>query len=677
MIGKILRRLLLIILALVLALGTWLGWEAYHVYSGVSKLTGVVVPRTRHEGVARTVTGPLLTNQRLNILVLGSDNDQKTQEARPLTQSMIIVTIDPLHHKVGMLSIPRDFYVPIRGVGMAKIMAAHEYGGVALARETVERLFHVYIDYYAWVGLTGFIRVLNTFNGVTVDVSRPVLDDTYPNDINTQDPYAYKRVFIPPGWQHMSGRQALEYVRSRHGDLVGDFGRSARQQQVLLELRQKADALNVVTHLPQLVSDLQGKVKTDLTLDEIYQLASWSRHINRGAIQQVVLSAPNYASYGWTPDGQSIVIPDWSKIKPVVSRMFAPAQSAPQQQRTPPTPTPTSSSVTFAVTTTPTPLPTEVSTREVPPTPTPTPTPQPVEAKRLPARLIYVDTGKVVELSRSQRLTDLTCCGGVAMPALSPDARSLAFIRYSGYASDIIVKDLRTGVERTVTDDRSSDVASNLWAAWPSWSSDGRTLLFSTDRAKLTAPPSDFRPIDLAVYSMPAAGGSGNQITTPAAGSGGDTDPGWRPGTSQFAYVKWNYEYPSNVPYSQLVVKDNKTGGAWALTPYGERVLQPAWNSAGNRLVYVHTDPATGTDEIDAAAVTWARGAPRLGTVTVLARGDVAQPAFTPDGKWVSFLRRAGDSFQLYLEPSRGGALEKVSTVSTHVDAQSRPIWVR
>jgi anionic cell wall polymer biosynthesis LytR-Cps2A-Psr (LCP) family protein len=99
---------------------------------------------------------------------------------------MILVSIDPNARQVAMVSIPRDFWVPIPGHGTAKIDVAYEVGGLALARSTVERLFGIGIDYYAWVGLDGFVNIVDALGGVNVTVLHPVLDEMYPDDLNTK-----------------------------------------------------------------------------------------------------------------------------------------------------------------------------------------------------------------------------------------------------------------------------------------------------------------------------------------------------------------------------------------------------------------------------------------------------------------------------------------------------------
>jgi LCP family protein required for cell wall assembly len=270
--------------------------------------------------------GPLLPHRRFNVLLLGSDNDLKFSANAVLTQSMILVSIDPTTSDVAMISIPRDFWVPIANYGYQKIDVAYEVGGIALARATVEKLFGVKVDYYAWVGLNGLVQVIDTLGGVDVTVQHPILDEMYPDDLNSQDPYAFFRLYLPAGPQHLDGTTALEYVRSRHGDLQSDFGRSARQQQVLLAIKNRVQTKAIVSEVPQLVTDLQDSVKTDLPAPAVLQLAALARKMPPETIHQQVLSAPEYASLGYSPDGtQQVVYPNWQAIRPVVARLLGPS----------------------------------------------------------------------------------------------------------------------------------------------------------------------------------------------------------------------------------------------------------------------------------------------------------------------------------------------------------------
>jgi LCP family protein required for cell wall assembly len=280
-----------------------------------------------------------------NILLMGSDNDGKYNFPALLTQVMMVIHVNTDTNTVSMVSIPRDswVYVPQIG-GMHKIDQAFFLGasstnkfedGVRIARQTIERDYGLTIDRYAWVGLSGFARVIDTLGGVDVDVTHPVVDDAYPNDTgngaSANDPYAYKRLYIPPGPQHLNGSNALEYVRSRHADLVGDIGRTQRQQQILQALKQKLNVTSIVQNLPALLKDLTGQVYTDFSEDEMIAFANFGRSLNANSIQRVTLGpgqgSQNYGRYDSVYDpatnsNQDVIIPNCETIQPTISHVF-------------------------------------------------------------------------------------------------------------------------------------------------------------------------------------------------------------------------------------------------------------------------------------------------------------------------------------------------------------------
>src|SRR5437868_6170540 len=277
----------------------------------------VVVPPNRSPGVQAPAPSAA-PGAPFTVLLLGSDDDGKNKS--PLTQSMILVRVEPATKHVTMLSIPRDLWVPLSTGGSAKIDAAYAYGGAAAAIATVERNFHVHIDEYAWVGLKGLIKLIDRLGGVDLFVSNPVLDDAYPNDINGGFLYDYTRVAVLPGAQHLDGSHALQYVRSRHNDINGDFGRSARQQEVLLAIKAKASTLNVAD-LPDIVDTLKGNFKTSMGLDRIGNLLGVATAFDLGNVKQIVLYVPAFTSYGQI-SGQSVILPHWTQILAVTKANF-------------------------------------------------------------------------------------------------------------------------------------------------------------------------------------------------------------------------------------------------------------------------------------------------------------------------------------------------------------------
>jgi LCP family protein required for cell wall assembly len=276
----------------------------------------------------------ILSGGRINILLLGSDTDAKFQNGY-LAQTDIVVTIDPATKSVGMLSIPRDLFINVPGYGMMKLDEAYYYGqaynngnGVGLSRLTISQDFGIPINYYAWVGLSGFIKVVDTAGGVDIDATHPITDDVYPDDTgDSQNAYAYKRLYIPPGPQHLDGLHALEYVRSRHADLVGDFGRSARQQQILSNLKTRLVNSSIISRLPELAKDMNGYLKTDMQILQVVELMNFARTIDPNKIQRIILSPPTYSVGGTATqghdNGESIFNPICAPIQQAIAKMFA------------------------------------------------------------------------------------------------------------------------------------------------------------------------------------------------------------------------------------------------------------------------------------------------------------------------------------------------------------------
>ena len=294
---------------------------------GVAPVGGTAVPSPAADTSGSTTPTPSFDNgplpasgQPFTLLLLGSDNDSKFGGDHLLTQSMILCRIDPAAQKVTMLSIPRDLYVPLlNGNSTNKIDQAYSYGGAQGAIETVQNNFNVHVDYYAWIGLNGLVKLIDDVGGIDVVASNPVVDDYYPADLTSSNPYDYHRVFTWPGPQHMSGLQAMEYVRSRHGDLRGDFGRSARQQQVLLALRAKAKLLSPAD-IPDLSSALASNFVTSVPLTQATSLLPIAGSIPLANVTQVVLGPPYTSSQ--TIGGQDVLIPDWTQINPEVAQYF-------------------------------------------------------------------------------------------------------------------------------------------------------------------------------------------------------------------------------------------------------------------------------------------------------------------------------------------------------------------
>jgi polyisoprenyl-teichoic acid--peptidoglycan teichoic acid transferase len=327
------------VLALLLIVGGFLGSGLtgagayfFPAFSAALKLSGQTVnvaapPQTAVSGTPATAAPPP-NGSAFTILLMGSDDDSKFAGSNPLTQSMILARVDPAAHQVTMLSIPRDLWVSIytssgAAAGQGKIDEAAGRGGLPEAIATVQANFGVHIDEFVWVGLTGLIRLIDLLGGVDVIVSNPIIDDSYPNDINSANAYSYMRVQLDPGVHHFDGKTAMEYVRSRHSDLRADFGRSLRQQQVLTALRTKAKTLDPAD-LPQLVNSFQGELKTSFNLTDLSrlrQLLSLASHLGPSSIKQVVMLGGNY-THDTIIGSQDALAPNWPAILSLTHNYF-------------------------------------------------------------------------------------------------------------------------------------------------------------------------------------------------------------------------------------------------------------------------------------------------------------------------------------------------------------------
>ncbi|MGD0832917.1 MAG: LCP family protein [Candidatus Dormibacteria bacterium] len=271
-----------------------------------------------------TATPAPVSGAPFTVLLLGSDNDGKFgpsgRSVNVLTQSMILVRVDPTADQVTMLSIPRDLWVPLSGGGSNKIDSAYGDGGVSEAIATVEEDFDLQVDHYVWIGLQGLVDLIDDVGGIDLVTSHPVLDDFYPGDLTSSNPNSYARVAVLPGPQHMDGEQAMEYVRSRHDDIASDLGRAVRQQQVLVALRQKISELSV-GDIPRLASTLSDEVLTDIPLTQFPSLLGLAQDVGAGQIQHVFLTQFSSCPPD-TCDGTSALLPSWGSLLSYVHQYF-------------------------------------------------------------------------------------------------------------------------------------------------------------------------------------------------------------------------------------------------------------------------------------------------------------------------------------------------------------------
>ena len=262
------------------------------------------------------------TKDRVNVLLLGID--KRPNEAISRTDTMILITVDPNAKTAGMLSIPRDLWVSIPGYDEDRINKAYylgdlnEYpgGGAALAMKTVQYNLGVPVHFYAQIDFQGFRDIVDTLDGIEINVPQTIDDPNYP-DSN----YGYDPFYIEAGLQTLTGYDALRYARTR-ATPGSDFSRARRQQQVLLALRDKALRIGIIPKIPELWNTMSGTVETDLQLVDILELAQLADEIEVGDIQTGVIDTQYTVDYIVPDTGAQVLLPYREKIGTLIEEMF-------------------------------------------------------------------------------------------------------------------------------------------------------------------------------------------------------------------------------------------------------------------------------------------------------------------------------------------------------------------
>lgn len=233
-----------------------------------------------------------------NILLLGSDTRSGSEAAQvsgSRADSIMLAHIPADGKGVYLVSIMRDTWVNIPGYGSAKINAALNYGGISLQVATVENLLGIKVDHVAEIEFEGFKALVNSVNGVDVQVP-------FDFDINA---WSFKQ-----GMQHMDGGAALAFVRARYPFADGDYQRVRNQRAFLRGLystMKSKGALENVGSFQSAVESIAGYMRVDSGLDaaQIAQIAA--PVLTSGDTTMRMTTLPN-AGPGWSYDGQSIVI---------------------------------------------------------------------------------------------------------------------------------------------------------------------------------------------------------------------------------------------------------------------------------------------------------------------------------------------------------------------------------
>ncbi|KLV22065.1 transcriptional regulator LytR [Niallia circulans] len=294
------KKLWIIVWSIIGILIIGAGSYIYYLFHSVEQAANEMYePLAEDSNSAKKEREEKLSHQKpISILLMGIDQ-RKGDVGR--SDTLIVMTLNPKNEKMQMVSIPRDTKTEIIGDGrVTKINAAYAYGGVKMAKDTVENFTGVKMDYYIQVNMEALSDLVDAIGGITVQ-----------NDLDWIDEGYYKKGYhYEKGTLTLNGPQTLGFVRMRHLDPNGDFGRNERQRKVISAIIDKATGISTVTHFNEILDALGANVKTNITFDQMMTIQKNYRSV-RKSVEQYEVTGQG------TPPGQTyyLNVPDEEKAK--------------------------------------------------------------------------------------------------------------------------------------------------------------------------------------------------------------------------------------------------------------------------------------------------------------------------------------------------------------------------
>jgi len=264
---------------------TDIGQETIAAEAGDPTGAGDTIPAPASVATDVTVTtearpDPFEGLDRINVLLLGADSGVDREGIR--TDTMIVVSVDPVTGYTAMFSVPRNnMNVPFPQTlpaynaydchcnpQLLNLLYGWAFdhpelfpgganpGGVAM-KETIGNMLGIEVHYFALVDMDGFVEIIDALGGVTINVTERVYDDHYPHEDGT-----WEVIDIPVGINAMDGHLALAYARSRQQS--DDYNRMGRQRCVLEAVAEQSDPVQLISELPNLVPSIKESVTTDI-----------------------------------------------------------------------------------------------------------------------------------------------------------------------------------------------------------------------------------------------------------------------------------------------------------------------------------------------------------------------------------------------------------------------------
>ena len=251
-----------------------------------------------------------ISKQPFLLYIGGIDTRSNDMPMYCLTDSNILVAVNPKTKDILMVHIPRDYYVQLHGTtGMKdKLTHAGYQGGVKLSMSTIEDFMNVDIDHYIKVNFNALVKLVDAVGGITIY-----------NELNHGfTTFNDSKCYIKPGNNDVNGRCALAFARERFAYSTGDIHRGENQQQVLEKLINKiSSSKTLISNYSNILQALDGSFNTSLTQEDISSLVKMQlNNMTKWNITKYNITGTKSSglTYSWPKEVTHIMLPDQSKL---------------------------------------------------------------------------------------------------------------------------------------------------------------------------------------------------------------------------------------------------------------------------------------------------------------------------------------------------------------------------
>ena len=206
-------------------------------------------------------------NKTINFLLLGVD-ERSGDVGR--SDTIMMLSANLATKRIGLVSVPRDSRVDMIKYGSTKVNHAYAYGGITLAKQTIEKLLNVKADHYFVINFSAFKKIIDLLGGVDLDVEK---DMYYRDDYDGENGLI---IDLQKGQQHLDAEKAIEYVRYR--DEEGDIGRVKRQQKFLNAVLAKFTSPSTILKIPSIIKEVRNSIQTDMSFADMVEYLSFLKN---------------------------------------------------------------------------------------------------------------------------------------------------------------------------------------------------------------------------------------------------------------------------------------------------------------------------------------------------------------------------------------------------------------